>query len=186
MFALMQALVAPGDEVLLLEPAFDIYSAQAQMAGGKPVYVPLRHAGAAGVEASGSAWSLDVGELEAAITDNTRVLILNTPHNPTGKMFTKDEMVAIAEVVARHPRIVVICDEVYEHMVYDDREHVQFPSLPGMWERSVTVSSAGKTFSVTGWKIGWVVGPAPLVKGVALVNQWVQFSVTTPLQQAVA
>ena len=186
MFALLQALVADGDEVLLMEPSFDIYSAQTRMAGGSPVYVPLQHTGQAGVESTGSAWGLDLPALEAAITPATRILVLNTPHNPTGKMFSREEMQGIADIVARHPRIVVICDEVYEHMTYDGHDHVQFPTLPGMWERSVTVSSAGKTFSVTGWKVGWVVGPAPLVKGVMLVNQWVQFSVATPLQQAVA
>ncbi len=152
------------------------------MAGGVPVYVPLRSSPGG----PGPAWTLDVQELEEAITERTRVFILNTPHNPTGKVMDAEEMEKVAEVMRRHPGIVVICDEVYEHMTYDERAHVQFPTLPGMWEQCVTVSSAGKTFSTTGWKIGWVVGPAALVKGVALVNQWVQFSVCTPLQQAVA
>lgn len=146
------------------------------------MYVPLRSS----PKGEGPAWALDTEELEAGITERTRVFILNTPHNPTGKVMDAAEMEQVAAVMRRHPQVVVICDEVYEHMTYDDRTHTQFPTLPGMWDRSVTVSSAGKTFSTTGWKIGWVVGPAPLVKGVALVNQWVQFSVCTPLQQAVA
>jgi N-succinyldiaminopimelate aminotransferase len=182
LFALMQALVDPGDEVLLISPAFDIYSAQVQMAGGVSRYVPLRPSGEPGAQR----WVLDIAEFERAFSERTRVLVLNTPHNPTGKCFDADELAAIAEVVKRHPRVVVISDEVYEHMVYAPRRHLRMASLPGMWDRTVTVSSAGKTFSITGWKIGWAVGPERLVRGVVLTNQWVQYSVSTPSQHAVA
>ncbi|KAA0169966.1 hypothetical protein FNF28_01756 [Cafeteria roenbergensis] len=131
-------------------------------------------------------WKLDPAELEAALTPKSRLLILNTPHNPTGKVFTREELESIARIVRAHPRLVVLCDEVYEHLTYDGAEHVRLASLPGMWDRCVTVSSSGKTFSVTGWKVGWVVGPRPLVRSVMTANAWVQFSVPTPTQSAIA
>ena len=178
LYAAMQALVDAGDEVLLISPAFDIYAAQVSMAGGAPVYVPLRQ--------RGGAWHLDMAELRAALTPRTRVLLLNTPQNPTGKVLTRGELEAVAAMLADFPRVVVVSDEVYENMLYDGREHVRMATLPGMWARTLTVSSAGKTFSVTGWKVGWVIGPAPLVRGVIVTNQWVQFSVSTPAQLAIA
>lgn len=197
LFASMQALVDHGDEVLLISPAFDIYSSQVVMAGGVPKYVPLRLVDAAeeGGAAAGVAvaatrrrqvWKLDMAEFAAAFSERTRVVVLNTPHNPTGKCFDAEELAQIAAIVQRHPRVVVVSDEVYEHMVYGGRKHLRIATLPGMWERTLTVSSAGKTFSVTGWKIGWAVGPEALVKGLVLTNQWVQYSVSTPCQHAVA
>lgn len=183
LFACMQSVVNPGDEVVLISPAFDIYSAQVVMAGGTCVYVPLRLVDVAG---GAQAWRLDMEELRAALSPRTRVLLLNSPQNPTGAMFTRDELCAIARVLDAFPRVVVVSDEVYENMYYAGHSHERMATVPGMWERTLTVSSAGKTFSVTGWKIGWVIGPAPLVKGIILTNQWVQFSVSTPAQQAIA
>jgi len=113
------------------------------------------------------------------------MLLLNTPHNPTGKILSLDELKEISEIVKEHPDVVVVSDEVYEHLTYD-RPHISIASLPGMWDRTITVSSAGKTFSVTGWKIGWTIGPEHLVKCVGICHQWVSFSVATPLQVAVA
>ena len=191
LFAAMQALVDAGDEVLLISPAFDIYASQVLMAGGVAKYVPLRivEAPAEAVGAGGAPrqeWKLDMAEFAAAFTPRTRVVVLNTPHNPTGKCFDAEELAQMAEIIKRHPRVVVVSDEVYEHMVYAPRSHLRMATLPGMWERTLTVSSAGKTFSVTGWKIGWAVGPEALVRGLVLTNQWVQYSVSTPAQHAVA
>lgn len=182
LFAAMQALVDVGDEVLLISPAFDIYSAQVVMAGGVCKYVPLRPVGDPGSQS----WALDMEEFAAAFTERTKVVLVNSPHNPTGKCFSMEELSQMSEIIKRHPRVVVVSDEVYEHMVYAPREHLRIATLPGMWERTVTVSSAGKTFSVTGWKVGWAVGPANLVGGIITTNQWVQYSVPTCTQYAIS
>lgn len=179
-FALMQSVLNEKDEVILIEPAFDIYPAQVQMAGGTCVYVPLR------VDKDTSIWSLNMHELESAITPKTKLILLNTPHNPTGKVLTESELLDIADIVRRHPQVTVVMDEVYEKLIYDGKQHIRFAALPGMWERTVTVSSCGKTFSATGWKVGWLYGHESLIKPVMLANQWVQFSVSTPTQRAVA
>jgi kynurenine--oxoglutarate transaminase/cysteine-S-conjugate beta-lyase/glutamine--phenylpyruvate transaminase len=184
LFATMQSLVDPGDEVVLISPAFDIYAAQVAMAGGVARYVPLRL-----VEPSGGgdpAWKLDMAELRAAFTSRTRVLLLNSPHNPTGKVFSRAELGDIAAVLADFPAVVAVSDEVYEHLVYDGAEFTRIATLPDMADRTISISSSGKTFSCTGWKIGWAVGPAHLIAGIILTNQWVQYSVSTPSQAAVA
>ncbi|SPR00831.1 Aminotransferase class I/classII domain-containing protein [Plasmodiophora brassicae] len=179
LFATFQALLDDGDEVVVFEPLFDVYVGQIQMAGGVIVPVPLA------VDAAGD-WRFDVDLLGAACSDRTRAIVVNNPHNPTGKVFRRAELDRIADVVRCRPRIVVVVDEVYEHLVYDGCEHVRFASLPGMWDRTLTLSSAGKTFSVTGWKIGWCIGPRPLVAAVHAAQTFVVFSVCTPLQAAVA
>lgn len=127
-----------------------------------------------------------MAELASAFNDKTKVILLNAPQNPTGKTFSPEEYAGIAAVLAAWPRVVVVSDEVYEHMVYAGVPHVRTASQPGFWDRTITVSSSGKTFSVTGWKIGWAVGPTELIKGIILSNQWVQFSVSTPAQHAIA
>ena len=182
-YATMQSLIDEGDEAILISPAFDIYSAQVQMAGGICKYVPLRLK----TNSQGKTiWSLDMQELRKAFNDKTKVILINSPHNPTGKCFNKEELTEIANIVKDYPRVIAIADEVYEHMVYDNQEHIRLANIPGMWERTISISSSGKTFSITGWKIGWAIGPEYLVKGLILTNQWVQFSVSTPSQQAVA
>jgi len=128
---------------------------------------------------------LDVDELRAAVTDRTTAVLVNSPHNPTGTVLGRDELEAIAAVAREHD-LVVITDEVYEHLVFDDRAHVPLCTLDGMWDRTVSISSAGKTFSFTGWKVGWVTGPAPLVRAVESAKQWLTFSSGAPLQPAVA
>ena len=128
---------------------------------------------------------LDVDALRAAVTDRTRTILLNTPHNPTGAMLDRDELQAVADVALEHD-LVVVTDEVYEHLVFDGRRHVPLCTLPGMWDRTVTISSAGKTFSFTGWKVGWVTGPAELVSIVLAAKQWLTFTNAAPLQPAVA
>lgn len=178
-FLCLMALLDPGDEVLLLEPAFDIYGGAIAMMGGKAAYVPLT----LGADAQ---FHLDYAALEASITPHTKALILNTPHNPTGKVFSKDELQSLGLILKKHPQIVVISDEVYEHLVYDEAKHIPFATIPGMAERTLSLYSAGKTFSITGWKIGWVIGPEVLIKRLQIAQQWVVFSVATPLQAAVA
>ena len=173
--AAILAFVNPGDEVVVLEPFYDSYVATIQMAGGVRRPVTLRSPD----------FRLDVDELRAAVTDRTTAVLVNSPHNPTGTVLDRDELEAIAAVAREHD-LVVITDEVYEHLVFDDRAHVPLCTLDGMWDRTVSISSAGKTFSFTGWKVGWVTGPAPLVRAVESAKQWLTFSSGAPLQPAVA
>src|SRR5207248_3603526 len=148
--ATLLALLEPGDEVIALEPYYDSYAACIAMAGGIRVPVTLRPPG----------FRLDTGALAAAVTPRTRLILLNTPHNPTGAVLTPAELAAVAELACSRD-LLVVTDEVYEHIVFEG-EHVPIASLPGMRERTVTISSAGKTFSFTGWKVGWVTAPAGL------------------------
>ena len=179
----MLGLLNPGDEIVTLEPAFDIYIAQAEMAGATLKTVPYRvRESADGTKE----WYVDLAELRAAFSNKTKMFVLNSPHNPTGKVFTLEELTEIASIVKSFPDVVAIADEVYEHMVYGDKKHISLASLPGMFERTLTISSAGKTFSVTGWKVGWAIGPDHLVRSVAVCHQWLAFSVCTPMQQALA
>jgi N-succinyldiaminopimelate aminotransferase len=167
-------LVDPGDEVVVLEPYYDSYVAMIQFAGGVRRPVTLR----------APDFRLDVDELAAAVTDRTRLILLNTPHNPTGTVLTRAELEAVAAVAIEHD-LVVVTDEVYEHLAFDE-PHVPLATLPGMFERTVTISSAGKTFSLTGWKIGWASGPAHLVAAVEGAKNWLSFASGAPLQPAVA
>ncbi len=173
--AAILAFVNPGDEIVVLEPFYDSYVACIQMAGGVRRPVTLRSPD----------FRLDVDELRAAVSDRTTAMLINSPHNPTGTVLTRDELEAIAEVAREHD-LVVITDEVYEHLLFDDHEHVPLCTLPGMWERTLSISSAGKTFSFTGWKVGWATGPEPLVRAVEAAKQWLTFSSGAPLQPAVA
>jgi len=185
-FATVQALVEPGDEVVLIEPFYDSYAPSVIMAGGTPVYVPLRPKANATTAAD---WVLDLAELEAAFTPRTRLLIINTPQNPLGKVLSRAELSEIAALVQKHD-IIVLSDEVYEWMTYSDPgqpvAHTRIATLPGMWERTVTLGSAGKTFSVTGWKIGWAITSEKLAHAIFMAHQWIPFAVATPLQEAVA
>ncbi len=173
--AALLALVDPGDEVVVLEPFYDSYTAVIQMAGGVRRPVTLR----------APDFRLDVDALRAAVTPRAKVLLLNSPHNPTGTVLTRAELEAVAQV-AQENDLVVVTDEVYEHLVFDDHEHVPLATLPGMFERTVSLSSAGKTFSFTGWKVGWATGPEPLVRTVEAAKQWLTFSSGTPFQPAIA
>jgi len=183
LFCAMQGLLQEGDEIVFFEPAFDIYLAQAEMAGATyrtvPLHVTLN-------EDKQQVWTMDIKELRQAFTSKTRMLLLNSPHNPTGKIFSAEEYKAIRELVLEYPNVVVVSDEVYENVIYDKKEYIHFATLPDMYERTLTLSSAGKTFSITGWKIGWSVGPSHLVRCVGIAHQWVCFSVNTGCQEAVA
>ncbi|CAB9523268.1 Bifunctional aspartate aminotransferase and glutamate/aspartate-prephenate aminotransferase [Seminavis robusta] len=190
LYCSLQGLVNPGDEVLLLEPAFDIYMSSVQMAGGVPVYCPLRPStdDESTMKSASLHFTLDLDELEAKLTSKTKVLLLNTPHNPTGKMFSRTELEGISKLLEKYPHVTVLSDEVYEHIVFDTETepHISPATIDGLWEKTLTLSSSGKTFSCTGWKVGWAVGPPHLVKALSAVQQWVNFSAPTPNQDAIA
>ncbi|MEU6488473.1 pyridoxal phosphate-dependent aminotransferase [Streptomyces sp. NPDC046887] len=179
--AALLGLLEPGDEVVALEPYYDSYAACIAMAGGRRVPVTLRpHTGP-----DGDRFVLDLDELRAAVTDRTRLLLLNTPHNPTGTVLTRAELTAIAELAVERD-LLVVTDEVYEHLVFDPAGHLPIAALPGMRERTVSISSAGKTFSFTGWKIGWVTAVPALLSAVRAAKQYLTFVSGGPFQYAVA
>ncbi|MCW2656071.1 MAG: aminotransferase [Jatrophihabitans sp.] len=175
--AALMALVGPGDEVVLFEPYYDSYAACVALAGAQRRTVTL--------ERDGDGWGFDAAALERAVGPHTKVLLLNSPHNPTGTVFGPDELAAVADVAIRHD-LVVIADEVYEHLLFDGRVHTPIATLPGLRERTITVSSAGKTFSVTGWKIGWACAPPRLLSAVRTVKQFLTYVNGAPFQPAVA
>ena len=172
--AALLGLVDPGDEVMALEPFYDSYTACIQLAGGVRVPVTLR----------APDFRLDVDRLRAAVTDRTRLILLNTPHNPTGTVLTEAELTAVADLAVERD-LVVVTDEVYEHMSYE-MPHRPLATFPGMAERTLTISSGGKTFSFTGWKVGWATGPAHLVRAVLMAKQFMTFVSGAPLQPAIA
>ena len=172
-FTALMGLIDRGDEVIVIEPYFDSYVPNLVMLGATPVYVPLHP----------PEWTLDPDELRAAFTPHTRAILLNTPHNPTGRVFTQAELELIAGLCIEHD-VTVISDEVYEHLTFDGALHTPIAALPGMFDRTVTVGSLGKTFSVTGWKTGWVYGPPALIEGVARAHQYITFSTHHPSQAA--
>jgi L-glutamine---4-(methylsulfanyl)-2-oxobutanoate aminotransferase len=167
-------LLEPGDGVILIEPAYDAYPVGLALSGAVPSFVTLRP----------PVFELTTSDLETAVGERTRAIVINTPHNPTGRVFTASEMEIIADLCRRHD-LIAITDEVYEHMVFDGG-HIPLARLPGMWERTVTLSSLGKTFSLTGWKIGWAVAPPELTAGVRAAHQFLTFATATPLQHAAA
>ncbi|SEU00680.1 N-succinyldiaminopimelate aminotransferase [Nonomuraea wenchangensis] len=171
------ALCEPGDEVIAFEPYYDSYAASIALAQARLVPVTLRP-----VEGR---FTFDPDELRAAVTPRTRAVLVNSPHNPTGTVFTREELEVVAEL-CRERDLIAITDEVYEHLTFDGVAHVPMATLPGMRERTVMISSAGKTFSVTGWKTGWVCAPAPLVTAVQTVKQFLTFTASAPWQLAVA
>ncbi|MFJ2161349.1 pyridoxal phosphate-dependent aminotransferase [Streptomyces sp. NPDC087856] len=183
--AALLALVEPGDEVIALEPYYDSYAACIAMAGGTRVPVTLRPSEAPRDGVAQRHFRLDLDELRAAVTDRTRLLLINTPHNPTGTVLTREELAAIAELAVERD-LLVITDEVYEHLVFDDGEHIPLGTFPGMRERTVSIGSAGKTFSFTGWKVGWVTAAAPLVTAVRSAKQFLTYVASGPFQYAVA
>ena len=175
--ASLLAVTGTGDEVILFEPYYDSYAACVALAGATRRTVTI--------ERDGPGWGFDPAALAAAVTPATRAIVLNTPHNPTGTVLGAAELRAIADITIEHD-LIVISDEVYEHLIFDGRTHTPIATLPGMRDRTITISSAGKTFSVTGWKIGWICAPPPLVAAVRTVKQFLTFVNGAPLQPAVA
>ncbi len=174
-FSSIMALVEAGEEVVVFEPYYDSYPACAAMAGGRCRFVPLEFPD----------FALEGARLEEALNERTKLIVLNTPMNPSGKVFTREELEVVADLAIKHDAYV-LSDEVYEHLTFDGADHVPIASLPGMRERTVTVSSTGKTFSMTGWKVGWALAPPPLSRAVRASHQFVTYSTATPLQHAMA
>ena len=179
-YSAIQGLIDPGDEVIVIEPFYDSYVPAVLMAGGVPRYVTLHPP-----QTGESAWRLDLEELNAAFNARTRAILINTPHNPTGKVFTADELKAIAILCVTWD-VVAITDEVYEHLVYGQARHVRLATLPGMAERTITIGSLGKSFSFTGWKVGWAIAAPALTPAVRRTHQYITFATPVPLQLAAA
>jgi aspartate/methionine/tyrosine aminotransferase len=174
MIAALLAAVDPGDEVVVFEPFYENYGPDCILSGAVPRYVALR----------APDWSFDEGELRAAFSARTRAIVVNTPHNPTGKVFSREELTLIARLCQEHDAIA-ITDEIYEHLVYRG-EHISMATLPGMADRTVTISGASKTYSVTGWRVGWLIAPPALSAGIRKVHDFLTVGAAHPLQVAVA
>jgi aspartate/methionine/tyrosine aminotransferase len=172
-FDVIMSLLDPGDEMVTFEPFYDSYPASVTMAGATMRAVRLQEPD----------WAFDESSLRSAIMPRTKAILLNTPHNPTGKVFSRSELAMIASVAAEHD-LVVITDEVYDRITFDGAEHIPVAALPGMWERTVTINSTGKTFSLTGWKVGYAIGPEALLAPMRAVHQFVTFATATPFQIA--
>lgn len=182
--ATLLGLLNPGDEVILFEPFYDSYRACVAMAGATARFVALRPPAHGCPE--DAPFVFDEAELRAAFTSRTRLIVVNTPHNPTGKVYTRGELALIAELCLKHD-VVAVTDEVYEHLIFDPQlPHLHLAGFPGMAERTVTLSSLGKTFSYTGWKIGWAIAPSQLSAGVRAAHQFLTFATSTPMQHAAA
>jgi N-succinyldiaminopimelate aminotransferase len=173
-FATILGLVNPGDEVIMFEPFYDCYVPSVKIAGGVPKFYTLRPPD----------WRVDPDQLAALFSDKTKLIMINTPHNPTGKIFTREDLTLIAELCQQHD-VIAMTDEVYEHIIFDDHQHIPMATLPGMADRTVTISSAGKTFSVTGWKVGWTIARAEINQAVFRGSQFIIYSGVAPLQHAV-
>ena len=175
MMSTMLAVVDPGDEVIVFEPFYENYGPDAILSDATPRYVKLHEPD----------WRLDLDELAAAFTDKTRAIIVNTPNNPTGKVFNREELEAIA-TLCRERNVVAITDEIYEYIVYGDAKHIPLATLPGMSERTVTINSVSKTYSVTGWRVGWTVASEELTSAIRKVHDFLTVGAAAPLQQACA
>ena len=176
----MLSFINPGDAVVIFEPAYDAYVPDIIMAGGRVIPVRLHPP-----TATNPVWHYDPQVLAAACAQKPKLLLLNTPHNPTGKVFSQAELSEIADLCKTHD-ILAVVDEVYDRLVYDAHQHIHLASLPDMWQRTISLNSIGKTFSVTGWKIGWAIAPAALNAALRASHQWVTFATSTPMQYASA
>ncbi|MHB9133443.1 MAG: pyridoxal phosphate-dependent aminotransferase [Armatimonadota bacterium] len=173
MMAAMMAVINPGDEVIIFEPYYENYGPDTIVSGAKPVYVPLR----------APDFSFDREELAAAFTDKTKAIVINTPQNPTGKVFNREELSFIAGLCQQYDALA-ITDEIYEHILYDGHQHVSIASLPGMAERTITISGLSKTYSVTGWRIGYIIAPPEISEAVRRVHDFLTVGAPAPLQIA--
>src|SRR5688572_14205833 len=180
MMAAMMAIVDPGDEVIVFEPFYENYGPDAVLSGATPRFVRLREPANGGTD-----WAFDADELAAAFSNKTRAIIINTPNNPTGKVFTREELQYIAGLCQEWGTLAVT-DEIYEHILYDDAEHVAMASLDGMAERTITINGVSKTFSVTGWRVGWTIAPADVTSAIRKVHDFLTVGAAAPLQAAAA
>jgi aminotransferase len=181
MIATMMALIDQGDEVVVFEPFYENYGPDAILSGATPRFVTLR--AAAPGAAAGSGWTFDPDELAAAFNPRTRAIIINTPNNPTGKVFSRHELEAIAALCQKWD-VVAVSDEIYEHILFDGCAHVPISTIPGMAERTVTINSLSKTYSVTGWRVGWTISPPALTGAIRKVHDFLTVGAAAPLQEA--
>ncbi|KAG8964966.1 hypothetical protein FRC03_001117 [Tulasnella sp. 419] len=184
-YAVWTAFLEEGDEVILFEPYFDQYLPSITFNNGVPVYVPLHPPSESLASPTSADWTIDFDELRNAITPRTKMIVVNTPHNPVGKVFTREELEKIAAVAIEH-NVLVMSDEVYETLTFDNTEHIRIATLPGMWERTVTVGSAGKMFACTGWRVGWLIGPPDIIRPTLAATTRIVFCSNSPLQEAAA
>src|SRR5437667_439479 len=173
MMAAMMAIIDPGDEVVIFEPFYENYGPDAILSGATPRYVTLHEPD----------WTFDPDELAAAFNDRTKAIILNTPNNPTGKVFTREELEAIA-VLCRKWDAIAISDEIYQHIIFDGRRHIPIATIDGMAERTVTINGLSKTYSVTGWRVGWTISPPSLTGAIRKVHDFLTVGAAAPLQEA--
>jgi aspartate/methionine/tyrosine aminotransferase len=189
MMATMMAIIDPGDEVVIFEPFYENYGPDAILSGATPRFVTLREPdpstslGADPSAVLGESWMFDHGELAAAFNDKTKAIILNTPNNPTGKVFTREELEAIA-ALCRKWDVIAISDEIYEHIIYDGHSHIPIATIDGMADRTVTINSLSKTYSVTGWRVGWTISPPSLTGAIRKVHDFLTVGAAAPLQEA--
>ena len=178
LYSSLHHLVAEGDEVVFFEPYYTQYVNYAEFAGATVKTAPLRLVD--------GAWQYDFDALERTITSKTKVMMITNPHNPTGKLFTRGELEKLTAILDKHPQIVVVSDDVYFHLPYDNREHVLFANIGENYKRTITIFSAGKMMNCTGWKVGWMIGPPELIKHVSYVHESCTFNINVPGQVAIA
>lgn len=176
LFSAIASVVFPGDEVIIIEPAYDLYVPAVQLQGGIPVFVRMRYPD----------FTIDWQEVQDKITPRTRLILLNSPHNPTGKVFTPDDISALEHIVTQHPRLFLISDEVYEHILFDGREHLSLSASPVLRQRAFICNSFAKTYHITGWKTGYCLAPENLTKELRKIHQYITFCTFTPAQYALA
>ncbi|KAF9942201.1 hypothetical protein BGZ65_007733 [Modicella reniformis] len=184
-FSIFAGYLDQGSEVILMEPFFDQYISNITMNGGVPVYCPIRPKGDTSKDMSASEWKVDIQELESKITPRSKIIVLNTPHNPIGKIFSREELEEIGALATKY-NLLIISDEVYDRLHFDPKKHERIATLKGLWERTITVGSGGKTFGTTGWRVGWLIGPKALIEPALAAHTRVVFCVNSPLQEAIA